>query len=363
MISSADFRESVARGRLDMNKFLTRAQRLVRVVAQAVWAILDKRHPVLAQIVPMRRCNLACAYCNEYDTTSKPVPLASLLSWLDKLADLGTSMITVSGGEPLMHPDLDAMIVHMRRRGMVSSVITNGYYLSPERIRRLNAAGLDYLQISIDNVEPDEVSMKSLRLLEPKLKWLAELAEFDVNVNSVVGGGIKNPEDALAVARRARELGFTSTVGIIHDGRGQLRSFDERQMGVYRELQGMGSRGNARVNRLFQDNLAHGRPNQWRCRAGARYLYVDEGGLVHYCSQQRGTPGIPLAQYTVDDLRREYDTPKGCAPYCTVNCVQRVALFDNWRSPQKAAPMRARGADVPASVPGTSPARDRALAN
>jgi hypothetical protein len=143
---------------------------------------------------------------------------------LDKLADLGTSMITVSGGEPLMHPELDAMIAQMRRRGMISSVITNGYYLSPERIRRLNDAGLDFLQISIDNVEPDEVSLKSLRLLEPKLKWLAEHAEFGVNINSVVGAGIKNPEDALAVARRARELGFTSTVGILHDGHGQLEA-------------------------------------------------------------------------------------------------------------------------------------------
>src|SRR4051812_45594780 len=108
----------------------------------------------------MRRCNLACSYCNEYDAVSKPVPLEAMLGRLDKLALLGTSMITVSGGEPLMHPDLDAMIVRMRERSMVSSVITNGYHLSPERIRRLNAAGLDYLQISIDNVEPDDVSMK-----------------------------------------------------------------------------------------------------------------------------------------------------------------------------------------------------------
>jgi len=347
-----------------MIRRITRAQRLTRVVAKAVWALLDRRHPILAQVVPMRRCNLACAYCNEYDTTSLPVPLPEMLARLDKLADLGTSMITVSGGEPLMHPDLDAMVAHMRRRGMVSSVITNGYYLSPERIRRLNAARLDYLQISIDNVEPDEVSMKSLRLLEPKLKWLAELAHFSVNVNSVVGGGIKVPEDALVVARRARELGFTSSVGIIHDGRGQLRAFDERQMAVYRALQNMGSRGDTRVNRFFQDNLAHGRPNQWRCRAGARYLYVDEGGLVHYCSQQRGTPGIPLADYSAADLRREFDTPKGCAPYCTVNCVQRVALFDNWRSPQKTAPARARAEGVPGAVPAPpAAASDRALAN
>src|SRR5258708_66367 len=186
-----------------MNKVITRAHRLTRVVAKAAWAILDKGHPILAQIVPMRRCNLACAYCNEYDTTSQPVPLASMLAWLDKLADLGTAMITVSGGEPLMHPELDVMIAHMRRRGMVASLITNGYYLSPERIRRLNAAGLDYLQISIDNVEPDEVSLKSLRLLEPKLKWLADHAQFGGNINSAVGARLPNPEDAPTPANPA----------------------------------------------------------------------------------------------------------------------------------------------------------------
>ena len=48
----------------------------------------------------------------------------------------------------------------------------------------------------------------------------------------------------------------------------------------------------------FQDNIAHGRENHWRCRAGARYLYICEDGLVHYCSQQRGYPAKPLTEYT-----------------------------------------------------------------
>jgi MoaA/NifB/PqqE/SkfB family radical SAM enzyme len=311
-----------------------RAQRAARIVAKGARALLDTQHPILVHIVPMRRCNLACAYCNEYDAVSQPVPLPLMQRRLDKLADLGTSMITVSGGEPLMHPELDAMVVQMRRRGMVSSIITNGYYLSPERIRRLNDSGLDYLQISIDNVEPDEVSLKSLRLLEPKLRWLAEHAEFGVNINSVVGAGIKKPEDALAVARRARELGFTSTVGILHDGRGQLEPLGERELKVYQALKQFGSRGDARFNGVFQDNLALGRPNDWSCRAGARYLYVDEHGIVHYCSQMRGVPGVPLEDYTPAHIAREYGTKKACAPYCTINCVQRVALFDNWRAPQ-----------------------------
>ena len=118
------------------------------MLGKAVWAIANQNHPVLVHLIPMRRCNLTCTYCNEYDAISKPVPIDLMLRRLDLLADLGTSMITVSGGEPLMHPELDAMIVHMRRRGMVASIITNGYYLNQERIERLNDAGLDYLQIT-----------------------------------------------------------------------------------------------------------------------------------------------------------------------------------------------------------------------
>ena len=62
---------------------------------------------------------------------------------------------------------------------------------------------------------------------------------------------------------------------------------------MYEALKAFGSRGDARFNGAFQDNLARGRPNDWSCRAGARYLYVDEHGIVHYCSQMRGVPGRP----------------------------------------------------------------------
>ncbi len=91
---------------------------------------------------------------------------------------------------------------------MIAGLITNGYLLSPKRIQALNDAGLDYLQISIDNVEPDEISKKSLRLLDKKLQWLKEHAHFDININSVVGGGIKNPEDARTINRRAARAGL-----------------------------------------------------------------------------------------------------------------------------------------------------------
>ena len=92
------------------------------------------------------------------------------------------------------------------------------------------------MQICIDNVEPDEVSKKSLKVLDKKLQMLAEHAEFHVNINSVVGGGFKNPNDALVIGRRALELGFESTIGIIHDGDGQLKPLGPEEAKVYFEM-------------------------------------------------------------------------------------------------------------------------------
>ncbi|HEV2289576.1 MAG TPA: radical SAM protein [Candidatus Acidoferrales bacterium] len=311
-----------------------RAVRSWRMIAKA---LVSTKHPLLAHIIPIRRCNLACTYCNEFDDFSKPVPLDEMFRRIDRLGSFGTSVVTVSGGEPLLHPELDEIIRRIRHNGMIAGMITNGYLLVAERIERLNRAGLEFLQISIDNAQPDDVSKKSLKVLDQKLRLLAEHADFHVNINSVLGSGINRPEDALAVAHRAVELGFSSTVGIIHDGNGQLRPLGPREQEIFEEIMRLGKHSFSRVN-SFQHNIAAGRANDWRCRAGSRYLYICENGLVHYCSQQRGYPGVPLAEYSAERRQREYYTKKSCAPHCTVSCVHQVAVLDNWRGPQKIEP-------------------------
>ncbi len=281
------------------------ARRKVRELAMVGRALASTGHPVLAQIVPARFCNLSCAYCNEYDKVSEPVPLEEMYR----------------------------RIRRMRRTGAIAGMITNGYLLNVERIERLNRAGLDHMQISIDNVVPDDVSMKSLKVLDKKLQMLAEHAEFHVNINSVVGGGFKDPNDALVIGKRALELGFESTIGIIHDGSGQLKPLKEDEARVYFEMTNRKKTNYAQFDK-FQEAIAQGRANDWRCRAGSRYLYICEDGLVHYCSQQRGYPGVPLAEYTTADVKREFLTAKSCAPNCTIGCVHRISYIDHWRAPQ-----------------------------
>src|SRR6266566_3620565 len=244
-------------------------QRNLRGARMVVRAFLGTDHPLLAHIIPVRRCNLACKYCNEFDDFSKPVPVETMFRRVDKLGELGTSVITISGGEPLLHPELDDIIHRIRRHGIIAGLITNGYLLTGDRIERLNRAGLEYLQISIDNVTPDDVSKKSLKVLDGKLVNLRDYAKFKVNINSVVGGGVANPDEALQIAARARELGFSSTVGVIHDSDGLLKGLTPREKEVYKEIKQKGTRSYARWN-WFQDNLVDGGEYDWRCRAGAR---------------------------------------------------------------------------------------------
>ena len=303
--------------------------RNLRGASMAVRALASTDHPLLAHIIPMRRCNLACTYCNEYDDFSKPVPIEEMYRRIDKLGSLGTAVVTISGGEPLMHPELDDVIRRIRANGMIAGLITNGYLLVAERIQRLNRAGLEWLQISIDNVNPDEVSKKSLRVLDRKLQLLAEHADFHVNINSVVGGGIAHPQDALTIGKRAIELGFTSTIGIIHDGSGQLQPLNDEERRIYHEMQGLEKSSFTRIN-SFQDNIAKGQPNDWRCRAGDA---ISTSAKTDWCTTAHSSAAIPESRW-----------PPTPATTCAANT-----------SPKNPAPRTARFRAYirfPSSIPG-----------
>src|ERR1700675_2065936 len=88
-------------------KSFTRRLRELRWVAKGA---LSTSHPLMAHIIPIRRCNLSCAYCNEYDDYSKPIPTDVMAARINRLADLGTGVVALSGGEPVLHPALHEIL-------------------------------------------------------------------------------------------------------------------------------------------------------------------------------------------------------------------------------------------------------------
>jgi len=299
---------------------------VLRLVAAAA---LDRHRPLMAHLIVTRRCNLSCGYCFEYDKVSSPVPLATLQERIDHLARLRAVFVTLTGGEALLHPDIAEVVAHARRRGLVPVMNSNGYLLSRQRIEALDRAGLFAIQISVDNVTPNQTTVKSLRPLMPKLRLLARHARFRVRINSVLGSGA--PEEAVEVARAAVALGFDAKCSLVRDDRGAVRPLDQASRRAYQQVRALGRRAPSYLSEDFQLDLADRGQVEWKCRSGARYFMVCEDGLVHLCESSWGNPGIPLADYTEDHLRHYADSPKACAPTCAVAYAHQASRIDALR--------------------------------
>ena len=284
--------------------------------------------PFLAQVVIVRRCNLSCTYCSEFDTTSEPVAFDDLLARFHKLKQLRTWAVCLTGGEPTLHPRLPELVGELKRLGFRRrQLITNGYLLTRDLIEALNAAGLTDLQISVDGVTPNETTVKVLNPLRKKLALLAEHAEFQVVMSGVVGSS--TPDETLEVIDFAREHGFLPRILFIHDDQGQLKLSAE-DLQLYREAKRrIGFR--LEDSGAYRDRLIETGTAPFKCRAGARYLYVDEFGQVRWCSQTRASFGKDLRDYNLTDLRAQFHTDKTCAGTCTVGCVRTASNFDRWR--------------------------------
>ncbi len=301
--------------------------RLARELASA--AIFEPYRPVLAQMVVTRRCNLACSYCVEYDHTSAPVAREVLEERLDHLARMRAVMVVLTGGEPLLHPELPALIAGVRRRGMTPALNTNGLLLTQERIRALDRAGLYAMQLSIDTVHPNEHTQKSLDALASKLELLSRHARFIVRVNTVLGAG--PPEEALEVAKAVLRFGFESKCSLARDPSGKPFPIDAHTRAIYDEIRALEGRSPGYLSEDFQLPFVAGQTATWSCRAGARFFHVCENGLVHYCAPKWGTPGVPLSEWDEAAIRGAFHAHKPCAAHCPVPYAHQVSRMDSLR--------------------------------
>ncbi len=324
------------------------------IAARLGAAAFDRDRPIVTHLVVTRRCNLSCGYCFEYDKVSKPVPREVLEARIDHLAKLRSIFVTLTGGESLLHPDIVALVRYVRARGMIPLLNTNGYLLTRELVDGLNDAGLYGLQLSIDNAVPNEVSKKSLKPLRPKLRLLARRARFRVRINTVLGSSA--PEQALEVARACTAYGFETNCSLVREASGALAEPDARTREVYREIRALGRRLPKYLDDDYTQTLLDRGTIDWKCRAGARTFMVCEEGLVHLCQPRMGSPGTPLLEYTVEDIRRAFDAPKPCARTCPIAFAHHASRLDRWR-PQRGQPLLAPPSEAAALPPIAAVAR------
>lgn len=116
--------------------------------------------PFLVALNLTRRCNLQCAHCyldavTRSDGENGELSTDEVKTLLDEIAGLSDeTMVVMTGGEPLLRPDLDALARHAADLGLMVVVGTNGIALSDARVARLRDAGVRGVGISIDSLDP-----------------------------------------------------------------------------------------------------------------------------------------------------------------------------------------------------------------
>jgi pyrroloquinoline quinone biosynthesis protein E len=137
------------------------------------------------------RCPLHCPYCsNPLDLLRAEAELATD-DWkrvFSQARQLGVLQLGLSGGEPLLRKDLEELAAHARQVGLYSTLVTSGLGLTRARAERLRDAGLEHIQISIQDSDP-------------------EIAERIAGIRSV--------RHKQAAAALVRELGFAFTVNVV----------------------------------------------------------------------------------------------------------------------------------------------------
>lgn len=115
--------------------------------------------PPLAMLAELtHRCPLQCPYCSNplnLERASNELTTAEWTRAIDEAASMGVLQIHFSGGEPTVRPDLEALVRHAHDTGLYTNLITAGVLLDEARIKKLADAGLDHVQLSFQDSEPE----------------------------------------------------------------------------------------------------------------------------------------------------------------------------------------------------------------
>lgn len=287
-------------------------------------ARLFDRKPLACHLYVTDRCNLDCHYCSEYDNSVPHPALEDLNRWSAKARELGCLHMGLQGGEPLLHPEVVEVVRYCKGLGFTVSISTNGFLLNRDLVQRLDAAGLDTLQISVDRMTPTASTKKSLKTIIPKLRCL-EGVSFKVQLSGVLF--VDTLPESEEVLEFALSKGFSSHFRLVHPDpkqeylvpvgdRDQLDAFIEQMMG----RKATGAKIHSPWAILdYQKETLHGKEREWTCTAGYKYFFVSAQGKFWPCSMYR--TDIDFMDVTPEMLRQYYvkkECQKGCGVYCVI---------------------------------------------
>lgn len=246
-------------------------------------------------------CNLACSYCRA-EATATPseheLSTAEALAFIDQIAPL-LPMIILSGGEPLLRPDIFQLASYAVSKGLRVSLATNGTLLNSVSADKIAASGISRVSISLDGVmQETHDACRGKGSFARALKGIESLSgKVDFQINFTVSR--RNESEVLSAFDLAENLGAKALhfFFLVPTGRGReddlipanrqeqlLRMIDQESDCRPLEVHVTCAPQYARIARPRE-----GRRRSGGCLAGSGFVFVSRSGEVFPCGY------LPLA--------------------------------------------------------------------
>ena len=251
------------------------------------------------------RCPLACPYCSNPLMLEQSGDELDTAAWgrvLQQAAALGVLQVHLSGGEPASRRDLIEITAAASEAGLYTNLITSGVGLNADRLQRLKAAGLDHVQISIQDTDPslsdhiagyDGAHARKLALASAVVG-----AGLALTVNAVIHRAnidhlAEMVELAASLGAGRVEIAHVQYYGWALRNRDALMPDREQVDRAMRQLQELRERyaGRLAIDAVIPDYYAS-RPKPCMGGWGRRSLNVTPSGLVLPCHAAQTIPGL-----------------------------------------------------------------------
>ncbi len=292
------------------------------------------------QLALTNACNAHCRFCSFSRTPPAARMMADfqgLCRGLGSLVQAGIRYVILTGGEPLLYPDLLPLLKRAQAAGLTTLLCTNGALLTPALVADLKQAGLDTLIISLDAPSPREHDdhrglpglTQHLRTLLPQITAVGLKPVASVTLSRLI-------PDLNAMARFVHRLGFrrltfsypltnlySSYLGYAdHDS----VTFTPQELdALFAQIITLKDKAplailNPKVSLLDLQRQLRRRPPRFPCLAGFKYFYVDWHLMVYPCHYQSQVLGA------MTDLHRFSPQRNGCAA-CTIDCYRDPSVY------------------------------------
>lgn len=298
--------------------------------------------PGFCQFALNNACNAGCEFCG-FNVDALPpsqwrfAPLDEAMRAIEVLAANDVRYLVITGGEPMLHPDIYALLAHAHQRGMVTLMVTNGSRLNPTRINRLKESGLHTLFISIDAADTarHEENRKlagvcaRIKKANSYLKQAGIQSTASVTMSRLITDYAPLPEFLKGLGFESVTFSYplttlnSSFLGATDSGLVSYR--DEELLAAFEQVKACKSQIrvlNPTASIEEMQRFIRGETQRFSCLGGYKYFYLDWDFYLWRCHYWEK----PLCR--VFDFNETYRVRDGCTR-CMIDCYRDASVMQH----------------------------------